>query len=782
MPRRAAILPVLAVAILLVSQIARTQSAQTLVPAGALWKYNDSGVDLGTAWRSAAYNDSGWASGFAELGYGDGDESTVLSYGGNATNRHITYYFRHTFTVSSLASIGQLTARLLRDDGAIVYLNGVEVIRSNMPTGTVGYSTPASSAVGTDETTWFSYPIAPSQLITGANVLAVELHQSSATSSDISLNFELLASSGTPPPVVTLVSPANHIVSNQSAVTFTAQATGAAGLSSATLAVSTPPQTVSFAGPGQIEDAQITADSPNAANGSSLIISANPQGPHAHALLKIPALIGSGAGQVPAGATITSATLQVNCTSSGGTAAIYRLTEDWVEDEATWNQRKTGTPWGSPGAHGAGSNAGAGVGGGCSYTGWRTINVTRLVQDWSNGSPNHGLVLTDAGSEAMNFNSSESANSPTLSVTFKTALMPVVSQPLSGTSATINFNATVSQPGTWFWNVKVTDADGATSWASTDFEYTMNPAAPNAPVALSPANGATGVSPTAPLQALVSAAGGGTLTVTAEVRKKAAPEFTLLVMPDTLNYSEFNPSVYMSQTQWIKNNVAARNIVFVTHEGDVVNHATSLTEYQAADAAMRVLDGVVPYAFAPGNHDLPTTIYNSIFPFTRYAGLPWYGGHYQSSNDDSYQLFTAGGMDFVIVHMEFCPPAGAVSWASSILNAYPNRIGIVTTHGYLNESAQRTVSGCGSTQYLWDGLAVPNPNLHFMLSGHIHDEARRSDVANGHPVHQILADYQDRPPTGGEGWLRTMRFVPGEDSVYVQTYSPWLNLYESDAN
>ncbi len=68
----------------------------------------------------------------------------------------------------------------------------------------------------------------------------------------------------------------------------------------------------------------------------------------------------------------------------------------------------------------------------------------------------------------------------------------------------------------------------------------------------------------------------------------------------------------------------------------------------------------------------------------------------------------------------------------------------MTTHAYLNESALRTTHGCASTQYLWDGLAVPNPNLHFMLSGHVHDESRRSDTANGHPVFQMLADYQGR--------------------------------------
>ena len=157
-------------------------------------------------------------------------------------------------------------------------------------------------------------------------------------------------------------------------------------------------------------------------------------------------------------------------------------------------------------------------------------------------------------------------------------------------------------------------------------------------------------------------------------------------------------------------------------------------------------------------------------------------GHYPSNtNDNNYQLFSGGGLDFVIVHLVYCPPADAVAWADSIFKQYPDRIGIMTTHAYLNEAAQRATHGCTDTQYLWDGLALPNPNLHFMLSGHVHDESRRSDVANGHPVFQMLADYQGRAQ-GGEGWLRILRFVPAENKIYVQTYSPWLDRFEVDAN
>src|SRR5206468_3696432 len=140
------------------------------------------------------FNDAGWASGLAQLGYGDGDEATVVGYGGNASAKYITTYFRRTFSVTNPANFGSLALRILRDDGAVVYLNGVEAFRTNMPTGTINHTTLASAAVtGADESTFVSAPLSPSLLVAGANVIAVELHQADPTSSDISFDLELLA-------------------------------------------------------------------------------------------------------------------------------------------------------------------------------------------------------------------------------------------------------------------------------------------------------------------------------------------------------------------------------------------------------------------------------------------------------------------------------------------------------------------------------------------------------------------------------------------------------------
>src|SRR5436189_3817 len=81
----------------------RGQSS-ALVPAGSVWRYLDNGSDQGAAWRLPGFNDAGWASGLAQLGYGDGDEATVVGYGGNASAKYITTYFRRTFSVTNPAN------------------------------------------------------------------------------------------------------------------------------------------------------------------------------------------------------------------------------------------------------------------------------------------------------------------------------------------------------------------------------------------------------------------------------------------------------------------------------------------------------------------------------------------------------------------------------------------------------------------------------------------------------------------------------------------------------
>ena len=106
-----------------------TASAQfTLIPAGSVWRYLDNGTDQGTAWQARIFDDSLWSSGPAQLGYGDGDEATVVSFGPNATSKYITTYFRRSSGATNASQVTNFVLRLLADDGAVVYLNGTEVM------------------------------------------------------------------------------------------------------------------------------------------------------------------------------------------------------------------------------------------------------------------------------------------------------------------------------------------------------------------------------------------------------------------------------------------------------------------------------------------------------------------------------------------------------------------------------------------------------------------------------------------------------------------------------
>jgi hypothetical protein len=169
-------------------------SQSILVDSGAVWRYLDDGSDQDTPWRHSGFNDSLWAAGPAQLGYGDGDEATVVSYGPDPNSKYVTYYFRHSFLVDDPSQHPGLLLRLLRDDGAVIYLNGEEIERSNMPTGTIDYLTLASSTVSAgDEDAFFESFEDPANLVAGTNLIAVEVHQRSVTSSDISFDLQLLS-------------------------------------------------------------------------------------------------------------------------------------------------------------------------------------------------------------------------------------------------------------------------------------------------------------------------------------------------------------------------------------------------------------------------------------------------------------------------------------------------------------------------------------------------------------------------------------------------------------
>ncbi|WP_167546579.1 lamin tail domain-containing protein [Stieleria maiorica] len=168
----------------------------TVVNSGDTWNYLDDGTQPPANWASMAFEDQSWKSGPSELGYGDGDEATVVSFGGNSSDKHITTYFRRRFNADlSGGNLTTATLRVRRDDGVAIYINGVEAVRNNLPAGPLTSATTASGVVGGgDESTWYEFSIDPALLHNGVNLIAAEVHQVSGTSSDITFDAELIVS------------------------------------------------------------------------------------------------------------------------------------------------------------------------------------------------------------------------------------------------------------------------------------------------------------------------------------------------------------------------------------------------------------------------------------------------------------------------------------------------------------------------------------------------------------------------------------------------------------
>jgi hypothetical protein len=179
---------------------------ETILTEKSEWKYFTDAAGLGasnivvghssyatTNWKHPNYVDTAWSSGNGMLGYSSNNSGigTILPYGSDASNKWRTAYFRKEFTVSSISTIGTLTLRLKRDDGAIVYINGHEVRRDGINTGVVATGTTLANAQGDNGAAFFDYVIDHTKLVEGSNVIAVEMHQQSAGSSDLMMDVEL---------------------------------------------------------------------------------------------------------------------------------------------------------------------------------------------------------------------------------------------------------------------------------------------------------------------------------------------------------------------------------------------------------------------------------------------------------------------------------------------------------------------------------------------------------------------------------------------------------------
>jgi len=290
-------------------------------------------------------------------------------------------------------------------------------------------------------------------------------------------------------------------------------------------------------------------------------------------------------------------------------------------------------------------------------------------------------------------------------------------------------------------------------------------------------------------------------------------EFSIAILPDTQYYTEESQggsnALFTAQTDWIIKNREKENIVYVVHVGDIVDEGDKQPE-QWANAVKAIyplekpqpgLPYGIPYGLTVGNHDQdPSQFpisgksyhYNKYFGVDHFKGRPYYGGHYKNDNDSHYDLFSAGGMDFIVIYIEYDAfdedQENMNNWAVDLLDKYSGRKAIVVSHYIIGFNKVAGTNLGGEAEFgkqgkrMYDRLKT-KPNLFMMLCGHVgaNGEGYRQDTYAGKTVKTFLSDYQSRPK-GGNGLMRLMKFSPEKDLISVQTLSPYLGSYEKDGD
>jgi hypothetical protein len=285
---------------------------------------------------------------------------------------------------------------------------------------------------------------------------------------------------------------------------------------------------------------------------------------------------------------------------------------------------------------------------------------------------------------------------------------------------------------------------------------------------------------------------------------------TIVALPDTQVYSERYPHHFLSQTRWIREHLAQRNIVAVFHEGDITNRNTP-EQWEHAQRAMDQIFGRLPVIAAPGNHDMGPggngadheSLMSRYLDVDRFESHASFGGTLEPGRtENNYSLFEAGDSKWIGIALEWAPRERAVRWADALLTKHSDRHAILVTHAYMyfddtKYDWDRTNSQSWSPyKYgvadgeepihdagdLWEELIDRHDNVMMVLSGHVlGDGAGRLSEATrfGNVVHQMLANYQ-MLHEGGDGWLRLIEILPDGKTVQVRTFSPVLNRYNTD--
>lgn len=258
--------------------------------------------------------------------------------------------------------------------------------------------------------------------------------------------------------------------------------------------------------------------------------------------------------------------------------------------------------------------------------------------------------------------------------------------------------------------------------------------------------------------------------------------YTIAWISDTQIYSWGIPKTFYAMTDYLKNAKDDLNIGYVVHTGDIVGTASKTTQWQRARKAMDNLNDI-PYGVLAGNHD--RTGSGNYSNYKKYFGQKMFEkyDYYGASLEDNlchYDLITLGNTKYVFVYLSYQPGDKWIAWANAVFQKFPNRVGVLCTHDYIDTNS--TLRTMGKT--LLERVVKPNPNVYMVLCGHRYTEdvipIRLDDDGDGkndRTVYQCIANYQEIDNKGGSGYIRFLEINEAKQTIRFYTYSPVVKKY-----
>ncbi len=324
------------------------------------------------------------------------------------------------------------------------------------------------------------------------------------------------------------------------------------------------------------------------------------------------------------------------------------------------------------------------------------------------------------------------------------------------------------------------------------------------------------------IRVIATDAAGKSVTDDFRVRVAGPNAYTIAVFPDTQDYTSNDgiKHLFGEMTQWLVDNRQSHNIIFMSHVGDITQNNQS-SEWDIAEAALRKLDGKLPYALLPGNHDQgvygnaanhSSDQLDSRFSAAKQAATNagTFGGAYdqeQAAARNTYSTFTApDGTKWLSISLEFGPRDDVIRWAGDIIEKFPDHRVMLATHSLTSYAGRQDnlaaplydegagydygmrtdQRGANDGEYVARALLARYPNIVMTFSGHIFGDGAETDITYnqyGEPVFQFLVNYQNgvsreitgngvesRGSNGGNGAIRLITIDPDNNRITTETY------------